>query len=118
MDNPGILDRWILKKADMTSRKYPLRLGYTYKTVVEEHLSGVKLLKKIRLPAKTTMDSNLFTYRTTYTLAGPDQLTIKNVFSVKKLEIPSTDYRQLTYLQHARENEVLLPIVIDKNVNH
>ena len=117
MDNPGILDRWILKKADMTSRKYPLRLGYTYKTVVEEHLSGIKLLKKIKLPAKTTMDSNLFTYRTTYTLAGPDQLTIKNVFSVKKLEIPSADYHQLTFLQHARESEVLLPILIDKNTN-
>jgi hypothetical protein len=116
MDNPGILDRWILKKADMTSRKYPLRLGYTYKTVVEEHLSGMKPLKKIRLPARATMDSNLFTYRTTYTLAGPDQLTIKNVFSVKKLEIPSADYHQLTLLQHNRESEVLLPIVIDKLV--
>ena len=117
MDNPGILDRWILKKADMTSRKYPLRLGYTYKTVVEEHLSGIKLLKKIKLPAKTTMDSNLFTYRTTYTLAGSDKLIIKSIFSLKKLEIPATEYHQLTLLQHDRESEVLLPIVIDKTAN-
>ena len=117
MDNPGILDRWILEKADMTSRKYPLRLGYTYETVVEEHISGIKPLKKIRLPARTTMDSNLFTYRTTYTLGMPDQLTIKNIFSLKKLEITSADYHQLTFLQHARGNEVLLPIVIDKTAN-
>ena len=116
MADPGILDRWILEKADMTKRKYPLRLGYTYKTMVEEHVSGIKTLKKIRLPAKTSTDSNLFTYRTTYTLEKPDQITITNIFSLKKLEIPATGYHQLTLLQHDRESEILLPIVIDKLV--
>ena len=63
------------------------------------------------------MDNNLFTYRTTYTLERPDKLIIRNIFSVKKLEIPATEYHQLTLLQHDRESEVLLPIVIDKDVN-
>lgn len=118
LDEPGILDRWILDKADMTSRKYPLRLGYTYETVVEEHLSGIQALKNIKLPARAAMDSNLFTYRTTYTLNGSDQLIIKNVFAIKKLEIPTVQYRQMTTLQHDRSNEVLLPIVIDKKANN
>ena len=117
MDNPGIIDRWILKKADMTKRKYPIRLGYTYNTVVEEHLSGIKQLNTISFPARTNMDSSLFTYRTTYTLERPDKLIIRNMFSLKKLEIPATGYHQLTLLQHDRESEVLLPIVIDKTAN-
>jgi len=117
MDNPGILDRWILSKADMTSRKYPIKLGYTYNTVVKEHLSGIKFLKTISFPARTNTDNNLFTYQTTYTLENPDQLIIKNLFSLKKLEISATDYHQLTLLQHNRESEVLLPIVIVKMAN-
>jgi hypothetical protein len=114
MADPGILDRWILGKADMTGRKYPLRLGYTYKTVIEERMSGIKRLKSLSLPARTNLDSDLFTCRTTYALAEADRLIIKNVFSIKKLEIPATEYHQLTALQHDRNSETLLPIVVDK----
>ena len=114
MADPGILDRWILTKADMTSRKYPLRLGYTYQTVVEERMSGIKQLKKISFPARVNLDSSFFTCRTTYALAEDDLLIITNVFSIKKLEIPAAEYHQLTALQHDRNNETLLPIVVDK----
>jgi hypothetical protein len=98
----------------MTGRKYPLRLGYTYKTVIEERMSGIKRLKRLSLPARTNLDSDLFTCRTTYAMAEADRLIIKNVFSIKKLEIPATEYHQLTALQHDRNSETLLPIVVDK----
>ncbi|MBW1644737.1 MAG: DUF3857 and transglutaminase domain-containing protein [Deltaproteobacteria bacterium] len=113
MLNPGVLDRWILGKADMTRRKFPLRLGYTYSTIITEQLRGLPALGRIRLPVTTAYDTDTITYYTACSLSPPDTLTIRRYFALNRLEVPAADYRQLTNLQFDREQETFLPFVIE-----
>ncbi|MBN2331933.1 MAG: DUF3857 and transglutaminase domain-containing protein [Deltaproteobacteria bacterium] len=114
MADPGILDRWILGKADMTTRSYPLRLGYTYSTVVEEQIAANPLLQQLELPPATAIDTKYFNYQTLYVGKGEEQLTITRTFALKQLEVPAASYQEITSLQHDRNQEVLLPILITR----
>ncbi len=112
MINPGVLDRWILGKADMTTRKFPLRLGYTYSTIIQERLRGLEALGTIQPPITAAYETSTATHYTAYTFSPPHTLTIRRYFALNRLEVPAADYQQLTNLQFDREQEACLPIVI------
>ncbi|MCK5916713.1 MAG: DUF3857 and transglutaminase domain-containing protein, partial [Deltaproteobacteria bacterium] len=61
MANPSLLERWIINQADMTSRNYPIKLGYTFSTVAEEHLTFTQMPQKIYLPQEQVLKNEIFT---------------------------------------------------------
>ncbi len=115
MENPGVLDRWILGKADMVNRRYPLRFGYTYMTRVIETVHLRRPPVEITLPAIRNVVSDVMDYQTTFSIKGRDTLCIRREFALKKLEVSPGEYRQVTEIQHDRGQRVTLPIILRKN---
>ncbi|MCD6430387.1 MAG: DUF3857 domain-containing protein [Deltaproteobacteria bacterium] len=113
MENPGLLDRWILRKADMTKRRYPLKLGYTYTTILSEHLSFSKPPKTLLLPETTEIDNEIFSQTIKFTQEKPDKLIIKRSFALKKTEVEPHYYQLLTSVQNRNQKASLTPIEIE-----
>ncbi len=112
MENPGVLDTWILGKANMVRRKYPLRFGYTYKTLISEAIHFKTPPRAITLPAIRNVASSLLDYQTIFTLEGTSTLWIRREFALKKLEVTPGEYRQILAVQHDRRQRVTLPIIL------
>ena len=112
MENPGVLDQWILGKADMVKRRYPLRFGYTYMTRILETVHFDRPPAEITLPAIRNVVSDVMDYQTVFSLSGRNTLLIRREFAVKKLEVTPAEYRQITEIQHDREQRVTLPIIV------
>ncbi len=113
MENPGLLDRWILKRADMTKRRYPLKLGYTYTTILNEHLSFNVPPKGLRLPDKTEINNEIFSQNIKFTKVKPGKLLIERRFTLKKTEVEPQYYQLLTNLQNRNQKRSLTPIEIE-----
>ena len=113
MEKPGLLDRWILKKADMIKRRYPLKLGYTYTTILREHLSFSKLPKTLLLPKSKASDNEIFTQTIKFTQEKPDKLLIERRFALKKTEVEPQYYQLLTSMQNRNHKRSLTPIGIE-----
>ncbi len=112
MASPGILDRWIFGKADMVSRKYPLRFGYTYMTRVMETVYFQTPPEEITLPVIRNVSSDVLDYQTIFSMKGPATLLINREFALKKLEVTPKEYHQIVSVQHDREQRVALPIIL------
>jgi len=112
MKNPGVLDRWILGKANMVSRKYPLRFGYTYKTRIREVIDFKEVPLEIRLPAAANISNSIVDCRTTYAVKKDSVLLITREFALKKLEVTPEQYKQILSVQHDRQVKEILPIVL------
>ncbi|MEA3348911.1 MAG: transglutaminase domain-containing protein, partial [Pseudomonadota bacterium] len=113
MKNPGLLDRWILKRADMTKRRYPLKLGYTYTTILNEHLSFSLPPKVLRLPVKTEINNKIFSQNIKFSKVKPGKLLIERRFTLKKTEVEPQYYQLLTNLQNRNQKRSLTPIEIE-----
>ncbi|MEA1924177.1 MAG: DUF3857 and transglutaminase domain-containing protein [Pseudomonadota bacterium] len=113
MEKPGLLDRWILQRADMTSRRYPLKLGYTYTTILREHLSFSKAPKTLKLPKETVIDNEVFSQTIKFTQEKPDKLLIERRFTLKKTEVEPDYYQLLTSLQNRNLKRSLTPIEVE-----
>ncbi len=112
MDNPGILDRWVLGKADMVHRRYPLRFGYTYLTRISEVIHFKHPPVEITLPTIQNVSNDIVDYQTLFTLIGGKTLLIKRQFALKTREVMPDQYREITRIQHDRRQRVVLPIVL------
>jgi len=112
MENPGVLDRWILGKADMVSRRFPLRFGYTYMTRVTEATHFEKTPREIILPVIDNIANGIADYRTSFSLKAGSTLVTRRVFALKKLEVTPEEYRQILAIQHDRMQRVTLPIIL------
>ena len=113
MEKPGLLDRWILQRANMTTRRYPLKLGYTYTTILREHLSFSKTPKTLKLPKETVIDNEVFSQTIKFTQEKPDKLLIERRFTLKKTEVEPQYYQLLTDLQNRNQKRSLTPIEIE-----
>jgi len=113
MENPGLLDRWILKKADMTKRRYPLKLGYTYTTILNEHLNFSQPPQTLLLPDTTEIDNEIFSQNLKITQEKPDKLLIERHFVLKKTEVEPHHYQLLTSLQNRNQKASRTPIEVE-----
>ncbi len=113
--NPSLLERWIINQADMTRRRYPIKLGYTFSTIAEERLTFVQPPRKICLPQARRRENKVFTTTLFCTRPTPDKLVIKRRFALKKTEVSAENYHLLTGLQNYKRNLALTPIIIDYN---
>ena len=112
MKNPGVLDRWILGKANMVSRKYPLRFGYTYMTRIREVINFKEIPLEIRLPATSNISDNIVDCRTSYAIRKDSALVITREFALKKIEVTPEQYKQILSVQHDRQVKEILPVVL------
>ncbi len=107
----GLLDRWILGKANLNQRKYPLKLGYVFasKWVEELELDGEG--GNIVLPVSPNMENDVFSSWTSFAVSA-HRLVITRYFALKKLEVPAEEYPLLTRLQHDLRYEAALPVIV------
>ncbi len=111
--NPSLLERWIINQADMTKRNYPIKLGYTFSTVAEEHLTFLRPPQTIHLPPAQNLKNQVFSASISCHQPTPEQLVIKRSFAMKKTEVGADLYPLLTGLQNHKRNLSLTPIVIE-----
>ena len=111
--NLSLLERWILNRADMTSRHYPLKLGYTFSTVAEEQLSFEKPPKEIHLPQKGELENEVFSATIACKQMTPKKIVIERIFALKKTVVEANLYPLLTTLQNHQQRLSLTPIVIE-----
>jgi len=112
MPRPGILDAWILGKANMVKRRFPLRFGYTYKTRVVEIVHFVQVPMEIELPVIPNVLNDTVEAWTSFTLKKGATLVINREFALKKLEVSPEEYRDILKIQHDRRQRVILPIIL------
>lgn len=111
--NPSLLERWIINQADMTSRHYPIKLGYTFSTTAKEHLTFLQPPQKIYLPQEQTFENEVFSATMSCRQPVSGQIVIKRHFAMKKSEVEASLYHLLTALQNYKRNLALTPIVIE-----
>ena len=113
---PGILDKWILGKANLIKRRYPLRFGYVFSDIWEEKLDLSALKKGIeemRLPVSLNRENDIFLDYTYFSLLPEEGIIkIKRYFSLRKLEVSPEKYLFVTRLQHDKRYESLFPLLI------
>jgi len=98
----GLMDSWLLKRASMVTRTYPLRIGYTFETIIKESMNFDLPYCKVRLPETKGLENGFFKYKTSYSLQK-DGMSIVRVLSIKKLEIPPAYYNGLLKVQALME---------------
>ncbi len=113
MANSSLLERWIINLADMTTRHYPIKLGYTFTTVASEHLTFARPPKKVFLPDNYNLENEIFSATLNCRQPTPEQLLIKRHFSLLKTEVDAHLYHKLTTLQNYKQRLSLTPIVIE-----
>ncbi len=109
----GILDKWVLGKADMTNRHYPIRLGYTFASRITETVDLDTLPAHIILPSPYSFSDDIIGYTTTFSIDGT-RLTIKKTFSLRKMEVTPERYREITMFQYNSKYFPVLPVVMKR----
>ncbi len=112
MEKPGLLDRWILGKANMVKRRYPLKLGYTYTTILTERISFSTPPKTLLLPETTVIGNEIFSQNIKFSRENPDKLLIERSFALKRTEVEPQYYPLLTNLQNYNHKRSITPIEI------
>jgi hypothetical protein len=112
----GLLDKWILSKANLIKRKYPLRFGYVFADIWTEEidLSDFKgKIKRLCLPVSLHTENEIYSFYSSFSFS-PEKpaLEINRYFSLKKPEVAVERYPSVTRLQHDMNYEYLFPVVI------
>jgi len=94
----GLMDAWLLNRAAMVKRSYPLKIDYTFKTVVKESVQIALPYCSIELPETVDIDNRFLSYRTAYSLLK-DGVNIEKSLSIRQLEIPPDEYHVLLRAQ-------------------
>ena len=109
----GLLDNWILSKASMTSRRYPLRLDYAIKTVIRETLEIMDDSIQVVLPDTKDISSGQMLFSTTFSMAG-NRLDIERAFINKALEIAPERYQDILNIQAELIKDSYMPLLLKK----
>ncbi len=113
---PGLLDRWILSKANLIKRKYPLRFGYVFADVWTEEidLSAFKdRIEELSLPVNLSKENEIFSFYSSFSFSlQKPLLRINRFFSLRKPEISAEQYPFVTRFQHDIKYEYLFPVMI------
>ncbi len=109
----GLLDNWILSKASMTSRRYPLRLDYAIKTVIRETLEIMDDSIQVVLPDTRDISSGQMLFSTTFSMAG-NRLDIERAFINKALEIAPERYQDILNIQAELIKDSYMPFLLKK----
>ncbi len=109
----GLLDNWILSKASMTSRRYPLRLDYAIKTVIRETLDIMDDSIQVVLPDTRDISSGQMLFSTTFSMAG-NRLDIERAFINKALEIAPERYQDILNIQAELIKDSYMPLLLKK----
>ena len=109
----GLLDSWIISKASMTKRRYPLRLGYAVKTVIKEEMDIQTRDMKYSLPNVHDIVTPHFAFTTNFSVCS-QKLLVEREFVNKALEIPPKAYPELLRLQAELLRQEYLPILVKK----
>ncbi len=110
---PGLLEHWILGRATLTKRRYPLKTGYVFATRWIEQIKFEDPWTKISLPLLPNADNQVFTAQTSFEVMKKG-LKINRYSALKKTEIPAGEYSLLTRLQHDLKYGAFLPVIISK----
>ncbi|NPA94577.1 MAG: DUF3857 domain-containing protein [Thermodesulfobacteria bacterium] len=110
----GLLDNWIIQRASMTKRRYPLKLGYAIKTVIKEETTIHSEKKSLLIPETRDFSNKYFDFHTHITASGKS-LKIERQFVNKALEVPPDDYHLLLELQGELLQESFQPIFLKRS---
>ncbi len=109
-DYIGILDKYLMGKASLTVRKYPMRFNYVVKSrmVEETHLEAAG---RFILPADSGIEGRrAAAYRRASLKQG--KLRIERGFQVTSLEVPIAEYRGLLAVQRHLADNAITPLII------
>ncbi len=97
VSSDGILEEYVIgRKVSMSSRRYSLKLGYSFLTVLEEHIQGVEGLVLEPGPP-TRLSNDLYEYMVSWRKEGTE-LVRKRVLKVKRIEVEPCRYPALKRL--------------------
>lgn len=109
----GLLERWILGRASLSERQYPLRFGYVFASKWVENLELPRQWSGLELPTMSNQENGIYSSWTSFALFGK-HLKITRYFALKELDVSAQDYPWVTKLQHDLAYEALLPILFVK----
>ena len=112
MQKPGVLDAWILGKANMVKRRFPLRFGCTFKTRVVESLHFARPPSEMTLPVIPNVSNDIVDAWTSFAVKKGATLVITREFALKKREVTPGQYQTILKVQHDRRQRVALPIIL------
>ncbi len=111
--NLGLLDSWLISKGSTLKRKFPLKLKYTFKTVVEEDLELDVDYKSVRLPRFKEIKNRFMDYGT-YLSLTKNGLKIRRIFTNRALELPVIFYDDLLSIQEEVLKTQFVPLVLTR----
>ncbi|RLB79284.1 MAG: hypothetical protein DRH15_09130 [Deltaproteobacteria bacterium] len=107
----GILDQWVLGKANLSHRNYPLKFGYVFASKWVEKTKFDLPVLQISLPVIPNKENGVFSSWTSFE-TGQRGLKITRYFALKKLEVSPQEYSLVTRLQHDLNYSACLPVVL------
>ncbi len=107
----GLIDNWIISKASMIERHYPLKLNYAIKTIIKEKIHLPQSKKTLLLPHLRNISSPYFKLDSSFAISQ-GTLQIKRIFLNRALEIPTKAYKALLEIQSELLKDEFLPIMI------
>ena len=111
--NLGLLDSWLISKGSTLKCKFPLKLKYTFKTVVEEDLELDVDYKSVRLPRFKEIKNRFMDYGT-YLSLTKNGLKIRRIFTNRALELPVIFYDDLLRIQEEVLKTQFVPLVLTR----
>ena len=105
------MGRWIISRANLTKRKYPLKTSYVFATKLTEDLKFDNQWEKLTLPTLYNTDNQVLVSETGFDIMK-NSLKIKRYFALKKLEVSGGEYGLHTRLQHNLKYGAYLPVII------
>ncbi len=109
----GLIDNWIIAKASMTERHYPLKLGYAIKSVIKEKIHMPRNRRVFLLPHLKSILTPYFCLDSSFSVSH-GTIEIKRIFLNKALEIPPVAYKGLLEIQSELLKDEFLPIVVQE----
>lgn len=98
MEYPGLLDRWIIAKAELSERRYPLKLGYTFKTEITETMSFPTSISVS--PPENFSLSNQVLAADLQIRRQPGRLFLQRNLTIRQTEVAAPNYPALLQLQN------------------
>ncbi len=113
MDYTGVLDKYLMEKASLSTRKYPLRFNYVVKSSLIEKIildSSIRDRGLLLPPCSSSVcPQAVATYRIKY---NHDQIILERDFQVRALEVPPEEYGAVLKLQKYLQDVAITPVII------
>ena len=113
MDYIGVLDKYLMEKASLSKRRYPLRFNYVVSSRLVEQTSFDRPLKNANLLLPAHSSSICPQAAASCSVKYQNgQLTLKRDFQVTALEVPAKEYRGVLKLQQYLQDVAFQPVII------